>query len=284
MKIAKSQLLVIVAVLIAFAAVVLAVLSAAQQDAEGDSGAANIDESVMRSGSEGRGVLPSPANRRPLAGAGQAATREPTSVLLQSLGTTLNANAAVSLESEVELRFRGYLGSLAGSPQRIDAIRQELIAAYVDILAFGIALQQGDIAPAEAEARTDPNYVLNQLAEILTSEELTELETFMETAARERFQSTYSPQLELIGVELNTDNKERLLETLFTETYLLVNSNGLGTVSDLVSGFQRQLDAIENTRDSLRVSMTPEQFEQANAFLSEQERGLLGAQAIFSKN
>jgi len=86
----------------------------------------------------------------------------------------------------------------------------------------------------------------------------------------------------LIGVELSVDNKEKLLETLFIETYLLVNNDGLGTSIDLESGFQRQLDAIVNTRDSLRLSMTPQQFEQADAFLSEQEQGLLGAQTIFS--
>lgn len=284
MKIVRFQLVVAVAVLIAFAAVLLALLSSAQQGAQNDSGTTTVDQSVIRSGSEDRNAPRSPADRDSSVGVGQTGTRETTSALLQSLGTTLNASAQESLELETDIRFANYLEDLSGSPQRLDAIREELIAAYADILAFGIAVQQGDIAPDEAEARTDPNYVLNQLAGLLTSEELTQLETYMESEARQRFQSTYSPQLELIGVELSADNQTTLLETLFTETYLLVNRDGLGTGSDLVSGFQRQLDAIENTRDSLRVSMSSEQFEEANAFLGEQERGLQSAQTIFSRN
>lgn len=284
MKIVKSQLVVAVGVLIACAAVLLALLSAAQQDSESESSAANIEQPALRSSSEGRDASRSPEGRRSISGARSATALEPTSSVLQTLGTTLTPTTEAALQLETDSRFAEFLAGLNGSPQRIEEVRQALIAAYADILAFGVALQQGDIAAAEAEARTDPNYVLNQLADLLTPEELTGLETFMEADARQRFESTYSPQLEVIGVELSVDNRERLLETLFTETYLLVNSDGLGMPSDLVSGFQRQLDAIENTRVSLRLSMTPEQFEQADGFLSEQERGLLGAQTIFSTN
>ncbi|MBL4573355.1 MAG: hypothetical protein JKY86_09825 [Gammaproteobacteria bacterium] len=284
MKIIKSQWGVAVAVLMAFGAVLLALLSSAQQGVQSEFETASVGQSAIRSSLKNRAVSRSPTGRYPIVSAGQAATRETTAALLQSLGITLNASAEESLQLEIDIRFTDFLAGLNGSPQRIEAIRQEFIAAYTDILAFGIALAQRDITPAEAEARTDPNYVVNQMAGLLTSEEMTELETLMESEARQRFHSTYSPQLDVIGVELSVDNRASLLETLFMETYLLVNRDGLGTTSDLVSGFQRQLEAIENTRDSLRVSMTPEQFTEANAFLSEQEQGLLGAQTIFFKN
>jgi len=286
-KIIKSQLVVAVAVLMVFAAVWMAFLSPAQQGVQSEFDTASVGQSAIRSSLSSRAdraVSKPSLDRYSIVSAGRAATRETTAALLQSLGTTLNASAEESLRLEIDIRFTDFIAGLNGSPQRIEAIRQEFIAAYTDILAFGIALAQGDIAPAEAESRTDPNYVVNQMAVLLTSEELTELETFMESEARQRFQSTYSPQLDVIGVELSVDNRAALLETLFMETYLLVNRDGLGTSSDLVSGFQRQLEAIENTRDSLRVSMTPAQFTEANAFLSEQEQGLLGAQTIFFRN
>ena len=104
----------------------------------------------------------------------------------------------------------------------------------------------------------------------------------MEEGARQRFKTTYSPQLELIGVELDAQNKERLLEALFTETYLRVNSDGLGAPANLEAGLQRQLDAIESARESMRRALSTEQFQQADLFLIEQEQGLLGAQTIFS--
>lgn len=288
MKTAKSQMVIILAVLIAFAAVLLALLSSRGQSSEGGSVVAAFSGAPTRSSSEhrdeDRAASASLINRRPTTEARLAKTIQPTTQLLQSLGTTVNTNAKTSLETETDIRFSDFLAGLSGSPQRVDEIRQQLITAYADILAFGIALQEGDIGPAEAESRADPNYVLNQVAELLTAQELTELETYMEADARERFQSTYEPQLELIGVELSGESKDRLIETLFTQTYLLVSSDGIGASSDLESRFQRQLEAIARTRDSLRVSMTPEQFEQANKFLSEQELGLLGAQTIFSVN
>ncbi len=283
MKTNNSQRVVISAVVLAFAVVLYALVIANQKPAENAAQAARFEQAAERSAEQGR------SDARPLAARSSSAsdgafTAQPTAALLQSLGTQLHANTQEALQAETALRFTDFLNGLDGSSERIDAIREALIGAYADILAFGVALQQGDIAPAEAAARADPNYVLNQLAGLLSSEELTELETFMESEARESFLSTYSPQLELLDVQLSAEIQDRLLETLFTETYLLVNSNGIGAPSDLVLGFQRQLDAIANTRDSLRASLSTEQFDQADAFLAEQERGLLGAQIIFSTN
>jgi len=282
MKTVKSKQVVVFAIFLALAAVAFSLLSDGQRSIEND--ASSAAPSSLDSANESVDAVRSQAMRPFINVANQAASRETSSALLQALGTSLSENAVSALDSEIDMRFADFLANLAGTPQRKEVIRQEIAAAYSDILAFGVALQRGDISPAEAEAHRDPNYVLNQLASVLTSEELTELETEMETEARQRFQSTYAPQLEVIGVELTEAGQETLLETLFTETYLLINRNGLGTAANLNSGFQLQLDAIENARDSLRVSMTPAEFEQAEAFLSEQERGLLGAQTIFSNN
>lgn len=281
MKIAKSQLVVLLAVLIAFAAVLLA---SSRQTPENLTSATSDEETTQGIAIENRDAPRSVASRDFLAGPGRAAIPEPAAALLRSLGTTLSATTVGALELEIDIRFTDFLAGLDGSPQRIEDIRQALIAAYADILAFGVALQQGSITPAEAESRADPNYVLNQLAELLGPEEVIELETYLEADARRRFLTTYEPQLELISGQLSLENREALLETLFTETYLLENNNGIGAASNLESGFQRQLEAISNTRDSLRSTMTPEQFTQANAFLDEQEQGLLGAQTIFSPN
>ncbi|GJM13529.1 MAG: hypothetical protein DHS20C12_19320 [Pseudohongiella sp.] len=280
----KSQIVLVLVGVTVLAAVLLSLWGDDERGSATESMATSMATSAIVPSIEEGAASPSPSSRRAGVASPQSASLEPTSERLQSLGTTLNANAVESLRLETDIRFEEFLEGLSGSGQRIAEIQQQIVDAYADILAFGVALQEGSIGPAEAEARADPNYVVNQLAQLLTSEELTELESFLEEDAREQFLSVYSPQIEVMGVDLNGDNKEILLETLFLETYLQVNRNGLGAASDLESSLQRQLQALESARDNLRASLSADQFEAANIFLREQEQGLLGAQTIFSTN
>lgn len=256
----------------------LTLISGEQQGEDSASSIAARQSSVDESNV---GAVPTPNARL---SAPFAQTSLPTTERIASLGADPSVAAMGSLHSEVANRFANYLASLAGSADRIAELRSHLTAAYADILAFGVAIEQGLISEEEAAARADANYVLNQMAAHLTPIELTALETFMEDEARERFQSSYAPQLEVVGVELGSEDRRNLLETFFMETYLLVNANGLGAASSLASGFQRQIEAIENTRIALGASMTAEQFQQAQKFLDEQERGLQGALTIFGAN
>ncbi len=239
-----------------------------------------LSESVGRDGDQAdTAALPVPLQR---ATSVQRRTHESISAFLAARAPALSDETLASVEAEVDTRFEAYLHSLDIPDQRREQLRSRLIAAYGDILAFGAGVQRGDITAAEAASRTDPNYVVNQLAEVLSAGELTALGTYLEEEARQRFQNVYAPQLEVVATGMDGAGRAQLLETLFTETYLLVNENGIGTAANLELSFQRQLDAIRNTRQSLRASLSPQQFAQANLFLTEQEKGLQGAQTIFA--
>lgn len=198
--------------------------------------------------------------------------------------TELSLNIQQAIASEVELNFGDFIAGLSGDQQRHSEIAQSLIDAYLDIADFSITVGLGEVSLSEVDAVADPDYVINKVAELLSPSEFTAIETWMEDSARNKFLNMYEPQVNLLASGLSENNSAQLLETLFIETYLLGSANSLGIPNDMVSNFQRQIEAINNTRDNIRASLPADQFELANAFLNSQEQGLTVAQTIFSAN
>ncbi len=185
----------------------------------------------------------------------------------------LSTNVASAIESQVAFRLEPFIGNLAGGDQRRDGVRAMLKNAYADALVSSVSPLGGQ--------NIDPNFVVNAMAQVLDGAELTQLETFLEQSSRETFVETYSSQVDLVSPDLAADNKQLLLETLFTETYGATNPDGnaTGSTQDYLA---KQLDAIRITRDSLRGTLEAGQFDLANEFLSEQEAGLNVALGIFA--
>lgn len=196
----------------------------------------------------------------------------PTTISIDS--TSISKSVSNAIDLQVSTRLGEFLDSLAGSDQRHAIVRQALTKAYAD--AAGLAAT----ASPMNEFGHDSNFIINSLATELDSNELTQLETYLEDASRQEFLHNYSPQLDLVSPQLEAANKTFLLETLFTETYAATNPDGnpAGQTTDYLTS---QLDAIRLTRESIRGALSEAQLELANDFLDEQEAGLSMALEIF---
>jgi hypothetical protein len=212
--------------------------------------------------------LPRPS--RPISDAGY----RPFAVVLAE-PSELGLSVAIAIDEQVSMGLREFVVALAGDEQRGASIMIALSNAYADR-----AANRAIMFPL-GSGGMDPNFVVNALQGVLDSDELTQLETFLQDLSRKSFAETYSPQIDLISPQLEAGNKQLLLDTLFVETYAATNPDGntAGQTNDFLA---KQLDAIRLTRGSIRGAVQGSQFELANDFLNEQEAGLNKAVEIFS--
>jgi len=185
---------------------------------------------------------------------------------------------AASVSADIQTRFADFVAGLNLPADRELQVWNQLQLAYEEIYGAAAMLAEN---PA-ALSLTDPDYVLNRMAEVLEPDELASMEYFLEDSARERFLFNNAPQLELVAPNLNEENQQMILETLFVETYSRVNPDGIGNPASLGVTFQHQLDAIRATRESLRQSMGDSQFAAAEEFLQSQAQALETARQIFT--
>ncbi len=209
---------------------------------------------------------------RPVPGLGQS-----TAVDITTVTAELSGLVSLAIDDQVATRLGEFIDNLSGDDERRDIVRQALAEAYAKA-ATSTATQN-----LTAGSIRDSNFIVNSLEAVLDSNELTQLESYLEDSSREAFLQTYSPQLELVSPQLNADDKQFLLDTLFTETYAATSPDGnaTGQTSDFIAA---QLEAIRLTRDSIKGALSEAEFELANEFLSEQEAGLKTAMDIFGSN
>lgn len=184
----------------------------------------------------------------------------------------------VAIRSEVDNKFRAFIDSVAMDSEHRLQLTEAFTKNYTELAK--IAANED----SSSSALQDANYVVNQMAAYLSSDELAELETFLEDSARQGYEEKWLPQLDSLSSGLSSDNKQQILETLFSETYATTNPNGTDVAANAQEFLNKQLQAIENARLTLKTTLTQAQFELANQFLVEQEMGLHSAAVIFGSN
>lgn len=185
--------------------------------------------------------------------------------------TSLSNSVGLAIQMQVTDKLDAFIGSLVGDEERRRNVRAALVSAYSDAAELA----------ANGTTLNDPDYVLNSLAPLLDADEQMQLETYLEDSSREAFMETYGPQIELVSPTLEPTNAQLLLETLFAETYGSTNPDGI-PLSQTVDYLDSQLQAIQATRQRMRGSMEPSQFQLMDEFLTTQENGILKAQQIFA--
>ncbi|MCG8412766.1 MAG: hypothetical protein MI746_00990, partial [Pseudomonadales bacterium] len=224
--------------------------------------------------------LKSPVTNSPGSVSGPRASRE--RVVAELLEPLFVANKPVqeAVQSEIDLDFEGFLNTFASD--RKAEIRDQLVLAYTEIRLAGIAIERGEFSAEEISAFENPQHVLDKMATVLTGEELGELSEALQARARSKFDLAHLSQIDLIAEDLLPGNRELLLDKLFDETYALTNPDGIGQAANLSFRTERQLEAINRTRESLRTGMSPDQFELVETVLSEQEQAVAAASLIFN--
>ena len=175
----------------------------------------------------------------------------------------------LSVADEVIADFSDFLDGFSNSEQR--TVADALTKAYTDIQLVGLAAEMENLSEDELATLANPNHVLEVMSSQLSTQKLTELENFLEERARKRFDLASESSISALAAELEPQSREQLLDTLFTQTYLLVNPDGIGSRANLGLRANEQLRAINNTREALRHSLSEEELILVEAYLQERE-------------
>ncbi|MDA0687990.1 MAG: hypothetical protein O2948_05020 [Proteobacteria bacterium] len=219
----------------------------------------------------GRSALPS---RRV---AGTSLNREQ---LLEEVFLTLEGSLSGQLEQsisrEVSEEFAAFFETLDAPVARQQMLTEALETAYSEIHLLAAAMERGEISEEDASSLQNPNHVLDSLAPLLDSDELTLLETTLESRARSDFDLASVSQLELEIPELGDADRRLVLDTLFYETYALTSPDGLA-MGGVVDKLESQLRALDNAYFSLSGSLPEQEMAAVAAFLEEKRRALAAA-------
>lgn len=225
----------------------------------------------------GRSALPS---RRV---AGTSLNREQ---LLEEVFLTLEGSLSGQLEQsisrEVSEEFAAFFETLDAPVARQQTLTEALETAYSEIHLLAAAMERGEISEEDASSLQNPNHVLDSLAQLLDSDELTLFETTLESRARSDFDLASVSQLELEIPELGDADRRLVLDTLFYETYALTSPDGLA-MGGVVDKLESQLRALDNAYFSLSGSLPEQEMAAVAAFLEEKRRALAAAAIIFDR-
>jgi hypothetical protein len=225
----------------------------------------------------GRSALPS---RRV---AGTSLNREQ---LLEEVFLTLEGSLSGELEQsisrEVSEEFAAFFETLDAPVARQQTLTEALETAYSEIHLLAAAMERGEISEEDASSLQNPKHVLDSLAPLLDSDELTLLETTLESRARSDFDLASVSQLELEIPELGDADRRLVLDTLFYETYALTSPDGLA-MGGVVDKLESQLRALDNAYLSLSGSLPEQEMAAVAAFLEEKRRALAAAAIIFDR-
>ena len=190
-----------------------------------------------------------------------------------------NANVQQTVAEEISNEFSSYLAEFSSARQ--SSIRDLLVEAYTDIQLVALAAETGTLSDSDLDNLSNPNYVLDTMQALLSAQELTHLENYLETRARNRFDLANASAVDALASELSRENREALLDTLFTQNYLILSPDGIGAKANLGLRADMQLRAISETRKSLQATLSEEQFAMAENFLAAQETAIAGMGIIF---
>lgn len=202
--------------------------------------------------------------------------------LLDSLSVSLNPALESAIADEVEKEFATFLVALDVDSARHRLLTAALSSAYSEIRLVEAAMMQGEISGEDIARLRNPNHVLDSLAPLLDSDELTLLETTLENRARGDFDLASVSQLEAEIPELDAADRKRVLDTLFQETYALTSPDGLA-MGGVVDQLELQMQALDNAQLILSGSLPQSEMDAVSGFLEAKRRALAAAAIIFDR-
>lgn len=206
----------------------------------------------------------------------------PENLLNQFLFADLDAQqsyiAEARLLDSLDAQFSGFFAALSGAEERRGRVRDTLLQAYRELTDYRLAQSMGVIRERHTAYRVAKNYIEAALKPLLTPSELVGLSELLEEEARQKFYLSFGAQVGAFARKqtkpMAAESREALVREHFRSSYELDNPLALGSLSEGVR-LQRQIDALERTRDTLRVRLEAAELAAVDEFLLEQRRQLI---------
>ena len=180
-------------------------------------------------------------------------------------------------EMQVQVRYGGFLGNLSDS--RREDINSAITAVFVERNKASRNISAGVATSLAMEEIASPDYLRNQLLDVLTREELLAFDAFEDGYLQVQLRNNFNSQLARTAPGLSEANKKLVLE-------ILMKHMGAGQTKvsysggDAVDESQRQLRALMDARSEIISQIDDEQMQETEKFLSQIQSGLLTSQSM----
>ena len=182
-------------------------------------------------------------------------------------------------EMQVQVRYGEFLVNLSASDSR----RADISAAITDVFVERNKASKNVSAGLETsltmEEITSPDYLRDQLLDVLTKDELIAFDEFEDNYLQVQLRNNFNSQLTRTAPGLSEANKELVLE-------ILMQHMGAGQTratfsgGDAVDESQRQLRALVQARSEIIKQIDEDQMQEIEKFLSQIQSGLLTSQSM----
>ena len=180
-------------------------------------------------------------------------------------------------EMQVQVRYGGFLGNLSDS--RREDINSAITDVFVERNKASRNISAGVATSLAMEEIASPDYLRNQLLDVLTKDELVAFDEFEDSYLQVQLRNNFNSQLARTAPGLSEANKKLVLEVLMkhmgAEQTKVSYSGG-----DAVDESQRQLRALMDARSEIISLIDDEQMQETEKFLSQIQSGLLTSQSM----
>ena len=175
---------------------------------------------------------------------------------------------------QMDIQFGAFLLGLSGDAQRRSGIEAALLQVLTTRVEMSAAAASGGVTRAQLQAVTDPGYLREQMAPLLSSDELAVLDGLGGAPSDEQMKQDYVAELRRSAPGLSAENRELVLDTLVR--HLRADAAGPAelaqlSVDDLV---RRQMQSVMRAGQELQTKITGGQLEQVMGFLNQLQTNL----------
>ena len=180
-------------------------------------------------------------------------------------------------EMQVQVRYGGFLSNLSDS--RREDINSAITAVFVERNRASRNISAGIATSLAMEEIASPDYLRNQLLDVLTKDEVLAFDEFEDSYLQVQLRNNFNSQLARTAPGLSEANKKLVLEDLMKHMgagQTKVSYSG----GEAVDESQGQLRALMDARSEIISLIDDEQMQETEKFLSQIQSGLLTSQSM----
>ncbi len=191
-----------------------------------------------------------------------------------------------SARASIEMQYGALLKDL-NLPADVDAQVRDMLTAHMSAeMERSMSAMEGGKMPSGTDTRSAADAarveLRNQVAQVLTTEELAQWDAYQEDLPRHMMEQSLDMQLNMFTSSMDDDTRQVIRDTLVEE--MLASQEELQateTPLEIDDQFERQSVAYANAREILANTLTEEQYQQADRFLTQQEQMVAASMEMF---
>jgi hypothetical protein len=183
---------------------------------------------------------------------------------------------------QVDVQFGEFLASLGTQPAKRDAVEQALGRVISERLELSNRVATGAGNVAALETLSSYAYLRGQLAPLLDSSELAQLDEEQGAIAQRNLRRNYGEQLAQAAPDLTESNREMVLDNLVQA--MLFRRDEAQARNQLAPDeiVNQQIMSLGEARNVILEQLSGSELEQVNAFLNQLRSNLLLNQSMYN--